>query len=66
MTINLLGTWKAEEPWEKEYISDLLEKERKRIERLLNKALRLSARGELKVALIYGRRALKEMRKRGR
>jgi len=63
---NLLGTCEAEEQWEKEYVADLVEQERKKTERLLNKALSLSRKGELKAALIYGRRALKEMRKSGR
>ncbi|MBW1732492.1 MAG: hypothetical protein JRJ75_16700 [Deltaproteobacteria bacterium] len=61
-----MGIWEAEEDWEELYLAELLEERRKRTERLLSKALTLAGRGELKVALIYGRRALKQMRKNGR
>ena len=59
---NLLGSWEAEEDFEWQYLAELLQEERKRAEKLLNKALSLSKKGELKGALVYARGALAKMR----
>jgi len=61
--VNLLGTWEAEEDFEREYLAELLQQERRKAGKLLDRALAHAGRGELRGALAYAQKALAVMRK---
>jgi len=62
LTTNLLRDCEIEEDFERQYVAELAEQQRKGTERLLTKALSLSRKGELASALVYATEALRRMR----